>query len=346
MKLKIRDSLEVYEDRKGDYVFFFAGSRQSKRFSVDSLVKDLISLLSKEDYERDEIISLMSENYNPAKINSALNALQSQKIITSYEENDAKRFQEKQFLFVDEFSKNYEETVKIMEDLKRKTISIFGLGGIGSWMANGMAQIGIGKLILCDPDIVNESNLNRQLFFTPEDIGKFKAEVLTMKIKGSLCIPDKRRISSEENLDDIVSQSDFIINCADEPSVYQTSRIIDDYSKKHNVPFCIAGGYNFHNGLVGPIFVPGKTAILNDFLDYQKRNNLFTDLTPIRMQKQSGSLGSIAGTVANIQCGEIFKHLTGIAQPNYNQFGEFNFLESRLDWFDFSKKAKQINLSN
>jgi molybdopterin/thiamine biosynthesis adenylyltransferase len=337
MILKIRDSIEVYEDNEGNYIFFFVGSRQYKKFSVDYLIKDLISILSKEECERESIISKLSEVYNPNKIDLALEALQGQKIITSYNKKDIESTQEKQFFFVDEFTRDYEETYNVMEGLKRKTISIFGLGGIGSWMANGMAQMGIGKLIISDPDTINESNLNRQLFYTLEDVGRFKSEVLAERIKGTFCIPLKKRISNKDQLDDLISVSDFVINCSDEPSVYETSRIIDGYSKKYDIPFCIAGGYNIHNGLIGPIFVPGKTATLEDLLDYQKRNNIFTSLTPIRTQKQSGSLGSIAGAVANIQCGEIFKQLTGIGQPKYNHFGEFNFLESKLEWFNFSK---------
>ena len=69
----------------------------------------------------------------------------------------------------------------IRSALKNKTIGIAGCGGLGSNCAVSLARSGIGKLILVDFDIVNESNLNRQYFFH-EQIGANKVTALKANI--------------------------------------------------------------------------------------------------------------------------------------------------------------------
>ena len=51
---------------------------------------------------------------------------------------------------------------------------ILGCGGLGSWVAAGLACVGVGRLTLVDDDVVELSNLNRQLLFTEADIGRAK----------------------------------------------------------------------------------------------------------------------------------------------------------------------------
>ena len=61
--------------------------------------------------------------------------------------------------------------------IKKSTIAILGLGGLGSAVAGAMAKIGIGKMLLSDYDIVEPSNLNRQHYFV-DQIGMQKTSAL------------------------------------------------------------------------------------------------------------------------------------------------------------------------
>lgn len=54
---------------------------------------------------------------------------------------------------------------EIKSKLKNYTVGVAGAGGLGSNCAIALARVGIGKLIIADFDVVNESNLNRQYFF-------------------------------------------------------------------------------------------------------------------------------------------------------------------------------------
>jgi sulfur carrier protein ThiS adenylyltransferase len=66
--------------------------------------------------------------------------------------------------------------------LQKSVIAIAGCGGLGSNAAAALVRAGIGKLIIADFDIVEESNLNRQYYFQ-SDIGKKKAEALGSHLK-------------------------------------------------------------------------------------------------------------------------------------------------------------------
>ena len=66
-----------------------------------------------------------------------------------------------------------------MEKLKRSHVAVLGLGGVGSWCAEGLARSGVGKLTLVDCDEVSISNLNRQLEATVQTIGQPKAMAMT-----------------------------------------------------------------------------------------------------------------------------------------------------------------------
>ena len=67
--------------------------------------------------------------------------------------------------------------------LKNQTIAIFGIGGVGSYVAEALARVGVGNLILIDNDIIDITNLNRQIHATHENIGKSKVEEMKKRIQ-------------------------------------------------------------------------------------------------------------------------------------------------------------------
>ncbi|OPX25805.1 MAG: hypothetical protein B1H06_06910 [Candidatus Cloacimonas sp. 4484_143] len=85
---------------------------------------------------------------------------------------------------MDMFSRN----IKFWGDEKQKilansSILIAGIGGLGCTVAEVLIRAGIGKLILIDKDIVEVSNLNRQILFDQNDVGKPKVDVAKHKLK-------------------------------------------------------------------------------------------------------------------------------------------------------------------
>ena len=66
--------------------------------------------------------------------------------------------------------------------LQKSKVAIFGIGGVGSFVVEGLARAGIGKFILVDKDKVDVTNLNRQIIATRKTIGKSKVEVAKQRI--------------------------------------------------------------------------------------------------------------------------------------------------------------------
>ena len=68
------------------------------------------------------------------------------------------------------------------EILKNAKVAVFGIGGVGSYVVEGLVRAGIGNFVLVDNDVVSVSNINRQLIATHTSIGKAKVEVAKERI--------------------------------------------------------------------------------------------------------------------------------------------------------------------
>ena len=69
-----------------------------------------------------------------------------------------------------------------IERLNKSKVAVFGIGGVGSFVVEGLARAGIGKFVLVDKDKVDISNLNRQIIATHKTVGKAKVEVAKERI--------------------------------------------------------------------------------------------------------------------------------------------------------------------
>ena len=70
-----------------------------------------------------------------------------------------------------------------MEKLRGSSVIVFGLGGVGSWCAEGLARAGVGSLTLVDQDTAGESNVNRQLCALTSTFGQPKAEIMAARVR-------------------------------------------------------------------------------------------------------------------------------------------------------------------
>ena len=69
-----------------------------------------------------------------------------------------------------------------VEKLASSSVAVFGLGGVGSYAAEALARAGVGRLLLVDADVVDETNLNRQLVALRSTVGRPKAEVMRERV--------------------------------------------------------------------------------------------------------------------------------------------------------------------
>ena len=70
-----------------------------------------------------------------------------------------------------------------VEKLKKSRVAVFGIGGVGSFVAEALARAGVGTIALYDNDTVSESNINRQLIALHSTVGRSKTEVMKERIE-------------------------------------------------------------------------------------------------------------------------------------------------------------------
>jgi tRNA A37 threonylcarbamoyladenosine dehydratase len=103
--------------------------------------------------------------------------------------------------------------------LSETNVALFGVGGVGSWCAEGLVRSGIGKLTIVDSDVVNPSNINRQLPATSITVGRPKVDVLgerLREINPNAEITALQRVYSWEVRDEFdLTRYDYVIDAID-----------------------------------------------------------------------------------------------------------------------------------
>lgn len=108
--------------------------------------------------------------------------------------------------------------------LCQKRVLIVGVGGLGAPVALYLAQSGLKAMRLIDPDTVSLSNLPRQVLFSPDDLGRYKAEVVAQKLRQlapRLQVEAHTEHATSENLSTWVAEADLVLDCTDQFSVRQ-----------------------------------------------------------------------------------------------------------------------------
>ncbi len=106
---------------------------------------------------------------------------------------------------------------EIKSKLKNYTVGIAGAGGLGSNCAVALTRVGIGKLVISDFDVVNESNLNRQYFFR-DQLGQKKVEALKeniIRINREVEIITRDVKLNENNIVAIYKDCDILVEAFD-----------------------------------------------------------------------------------------------------------------------------------
>lgn len=127
--------------------------------------------------------------------------------------------------------------------LNKSSVAIFGVGGVGSFTAEALVRTGIGRIAVIDYDVVDESNLNRQIHANIETIGKLKTKVMAerlMLINPSLIINEyniKYNIETENEINLI--EYDYIVDAID---MVSSKLLLIENAKKNNIPIISAMG--------------------------------------------------------------------------------------------------------
>ncbi|HOT41271.1 MAG TPA: HesA/MoeB/ThiF family protein [Syntrophorhabdaceae bacterium] len=185
------------------------------------------------------------------------------------------------------------------EKLKKSKVFVAGFGGLGSISAQYLVAAGVGSIKVIDKDVVDISNLNRQIIHWTCDLGKKKAESGLYKLKNLNPHCNIEAISvelDETNVYGIIGDSHIIVDATDN---LETRRVLNRVSLEKSIPF-IYGGVDGFSGMV-TTFVPHETPC-------------FDCLFPFDIKKKGaiGVVGPTPGIIASIQVMEAIKLILGI----------------------------------
>jgi molybdopterin/thiamine biosynthesis adenylyltransferase len=166
--------------------------------------------------------------------------------------------------------------VEIQAEVGRAHVLVLGVGGIGTAVATSLAMAGVGKLTLVDFDVVELSNLNRQLLFTVDDLGKSKVEVAKAALQR--VNPDVKististRLESADKVHQLIKSvgADFVSNAVDRPTV-SVDRWINQACFIERIPFS-ANSVSGNTALFWTK-IPGQTGCYNCDDLWAARNN-------------------------------------------------------------------------
>ncbi len=136
--------------------------------------------------------------------------------------------------------------------LFKKKVLLIGLGGIGSKVADMLARLGIGELGLCDFDMYDVTNINRQLYATYQTIDQYKVDVIEEQL--SLINPGMKLHKYYERIEDynkLIFQYDYVIDAVD--NIVTKIFILDEASKYNKfVVHGACGGWYAQVAVISP----------------------------------------------------------------------------------------------
>ncbi len=192
--------------------------------------------------------------------------------------------------------------VQGQEKIMNAKVLIIGAGGLGAPIALYLAAAGIGTLGIIDGDVVDLSNLQRQVIHFTADVGKPKVRSAAEKIQAMN--PDVKVITYQDlalahNIADLIKDYDFIVDGTDN---FPAKFLINDACVLAKKPFSHGGILRFD----GQTFThtPGSTCYRCIFHSPPPK-----DLVPTC--SQAGVLGAVAGMLGTIQAAEVLKYITG-----------------------------------
>jgi len=182
--------------------------------------------------------------------------------------------------------------IEAQEKLKFSDICIIGCGGIGCALAELLARAGVGKITLIDPDTIEISNLQRQLAFTPQDIGFYKAETLAKRlqqINPHVQIDYYNQAISIDNAQDLIQHQDLVLDGCDQ---FETRYLVNQTCRQFDVALISASAI----GLQGQMFmVEGDSACYNCLFPQEDQTD-----TAMRCA-DSGVLATTPNVMASLQ---------------------------------------------
>jgi len=213
--------------------------------------------------------------------------------------------------------------------LKAARVLVIGAGGLGCPAALYLAAGGIGTIGILDFDLVEESNLQRQVLFTTADIGQPKAQRARERLRSlnpQLQIIAHQTELTAANVQQIFASYDLVVDGSDRIG---TRYLVNDACVIYRKPLVSAAIHRFEGQAMS--YAPGRGPCYRC---------LFPDLSGAVLPNcsQAGVLGVLPGVLGALQATEAVKLLLGIGEPLLGRVLVYDALTLRFDEFHISRR--------
>lgn len=207
--------------------------------------------------------------------------------------------------------------------INKAKVAIIGCGGLGSAAAVYLAASGVGHIHLIDYDTIDLSNLHRQVFYRPNQVGKSKSKILTdyiQEISPYVKVSYTEDPITKSNINDQLKTFSIIVDCTDSLA---TKYLLNDYCVLQNKTLVYGSLYK-HDGYVSVFNVKRKdqySAHLRDAFPAMPKKH-------VPNCSEIGTLNPIVGIIGLMQANEVIKIITGTGQPLINKILIYNSMEN------------------
>jgi molybdopterin/thiamine biosynthesis adenylyltransferase/rhodanese-related sulfurtransferase len=220
------------------------------------------------------------------------------------------------------------------EKLKRAKVLMIGAGGLGCPVLQYLVAAGVGEVGIVDDDIVDISNLHRQILYNLNDVGKLKAVCAREKLE--LLNPNTTiRAYSERltpsNIESIYTLYDLVIDGSDN---FETRYLVNDTCVSLNKPLVFGSIFKFE----------GQVSVFNyeDGPDYRA---VFPE-APLSGKvpncAETGVLGTLPGIIGSYMANEAFKIICGIGKTLSGKLMTIDALDNSTSIFNVERKQEQV----
>ena len=227
--------------------------------------------------------------------------------------------------------------IKGQEKLKTSSVACIGTGGLGSPLLIYLASAGIGRIGIIDFDVVEYSNLQRQIIHTTDSIGLLKTDSAKQHIRkiNPSCRVDlfNQKLTSSNALE-ILKAYDVICDCSDN---FPTRYLINDACLILNKPNIYGSIARFE----------GQVSVFNLMKDSPNYRDLIPTPPPqelIPSCSEAGVIGVLPGIIGTIQAAEVIKIITNIGYPLNGRILIFNALKMHFKELKLKSNPENRNI--
>ena len=220
--------------------------------------------------------------------------------------------------------------------LKEAKVLVVGAGGLGCPALQYLTAAGVGSIGIIDDDLVSESNLQRQILYSTEDIGEAKVLVAEKKLKAQNPLIDLSPYNgrlTKENALAIIESYDLVLDGSDN---FATRYLVNDACVILNKPFVYGAIHKFE----------GQVSVFN-YKGGPTYRCLFPeqpDAGEARACGEVGVLGVLPGIIGTWQATEAIKIITGIGEPLGGKLLSFDLLKNSISTFEFEADEKNKSI--